>query len=282
MRINKFHHCLMIAIGLVFCSCNVNSQENTKKDIASKISINDFRIMIEEPLRDGIKALKRIENQWQDGYAAPLVEIAYISRDRRLSGSIIKTLDEQTGQSLGYDLNDWYQWLWKTKPTLPSYYADLKSLLHGKIDPKFGGYFNSKETSKINLTEVRWGGVVQDGIPPLRKPKMISAKEADYLEDSNIIFGLEVNGDARAYPKRILAWHEMFVDTVGNESVTGVYCTLCGSMILYSNYINGKEYQLGTSGFLYRSNKLMFDQKTQSLWNTLTANLSLAILQMKI
>lgn len=97
---------------------------------------------------------------------------------------------------------------------------------------------------------------------------MISAKEADYLQNSNIVFGLEINGDVRAYPKRIMAWHEMFVDNVGDTPVAGVYCTLCGSMILYKTEVNGVNHEIGTSGFLYRSNKLMYDKATQSLWNT--------------
>ena len=98
---------------------------------------------------------------------------------------------------------------------------------------------------------------------------MISANEADYLQDDNIVFGIAVNGDVRAYPKRILAWHEMFVDEVGGVPVAGVYCTLCGTVILYKTEHNGITHQMGTSGFLYRSNKLMYDQATQSLWNTL-------------
>lgn len=98
---------------------------------------------------------------------------------------------------------------------------------------------------------------------------MISAQEADYLSDDDVVFGIAVNGDVRAYPKRILAWHELFTDTVGNVPVAGVYCTLCGTVILYETTHNGKQYQMGTSGFLYRSNKLMYDKKTQSLWSTL-------------
>ena len=61
----------------------------------------------------------------------------------------------------------------------------------------------------------------------------------------------------------------MFVDTVGCVPVAGVCCTLCGSMIMYETPHNGVNHQMGTSGFLYRSNKLMYDQATQSLWNTL-------------
>ena len=118
------------------------------------------------------------------------------------------------------------------------------------------------------MDEIRWGGVRQDGIPPLRDPEMITPTEADYLEEDNIVFGIEINGDARAYPKRILAWHEMFTDTIGGVPIAGVYCTLCGTVIPYITEYEGVNYRLGTSGFLYRSNKLMYDQATQSLWST--------------
>ena len=86
------------------------------------------------------------------------------------------------------------------------------------------------------------------------------------------MFGISVNGDARAYPKRILGWHEMFVDVVGGVPVAGVYCTLCGTVILYFTEHEGVNHALGTSGFLYRSNKLMYDQATQSLWSTMQGN----------
>ena len=52
---------------------------------------------------------------------------------------------------------------------------------------------------------------------------MVSAVEAAWLDDTNVVFGVILNGDARCYPKRILAWHEMFKDTIGGESVCGVY-----------------------------------------------------------
>jgi hypothetical protein len=167
-------------------------------------------------------------------------------------------------------MTEWYSWLWNEPELKIKGYADFKSEFYREIDPKFGRYFFGRQnTSDIRLDEVRWGGVVQDGIPPLREPKMISAQEANYLGDDNVIFGIEVNGDIRAYPKRILAWHEMFVDTVGGINFAGVYCTLCGTVILYETNANGVYHEMGTSGFLYRSNKLMYDKKTQSLWNTL-------------
>ena len=159
--------------------------------------------------------------------------------------------------------------MWNREVSPYEQYAEVKAQLYRQIDPAFGVYFSSDRLTEVRLDEVVWGGVRQDGIPPLRAPKMLAAAEASYLDDGDIVFGLEVEGDVRAYPKRIMAWHEMFVDTVGGVPVAGVYCTLCGSMVLYETTRDGVEYSLGTSGFLFRSNKLMYDRDTQSLWNTL-------------
>ncbi|MDC0008140.1 DUF3179 domain-containing protein, partial [bacterium] len=149
-----------------------------------------------------------------------------------------------------YDFDKWFQWLWNKPATYDDSYFKFKAILHQGIDPKFKEYFlNRSDKATIRLDEVRWGGVLQDGIPPLRNPKMIKADEATYLKDSNVVFGIEVNGDARAYPKRILAWHEMFVDDVGGIPVAGVYCTLCGTVVLYKTEHEGTNYQIGTSGF---------------------------------
>jgi hypothetical protein len=98
---------------------------------------------------------------------------------------------------------------------------------------------------------------------------MIAATEARYLADDHVVFAISIDGEARAYPKRIMAWHEMFVDSIKGIPLAGVYCTLCGTMILYETKRGDVTHELGTSGFLYRSNKLMYDDATQSLWNTL-------------
>jgi hypothetical protein len=215
------------------------------------------------------KSLDYIRKNWEPSFTIMMLEVIYLTRGPAITAEYLKLMEEKTGKNFGYNIDAWYEWIWNQENIDHEDYADFKSLLYSIIDPKFAAYFNSNYKSKIRLDEVRWGGVVQDGIPPLRNPKMISAPEAKYLEDSNIVFGIEVNGDARAYPKRILAWHEMFVDDVGGIPVAGVYCTLCGSMILYKTEVNGFNHKIGTSGFLYRSNKLIYDKNTQSLWNTL-------------
>jgi len=227
------------------------------------------------------QAFTAIENNWSIADVPKALEVyAYTASPtvrQRLDKLLNQTLNSNTKQEAGSEndsgnikeLNDWYQWLWHQDFDFDPGYANFKAELYRLIDPRFAMYFKGRQaTARIRLDEIRWGGVKQDGIPPLHNPEMISAKDAAYLDDSNIVFGIAINDDARAYPKRILAWHEMFIDSIGGVSIAGVYCTLCGTVIPYRTEVNGVNYALGTSGFLYRSNKLMYDQATQSLWST--------------
>lgn len=214
-------------------------------------------------------AFDYLEANWRDEFNAMALEVIYLQQDPSVVQPLLRLLSKNTGKHFGFQFNEWYSWLWSRNERVLPDYADFKAGVYKLIDPRFEGYFRGRYESDIRLDEIRWGGVKQDGIPPLRQPEMIGAEVADYLEDDHVVFGIEVNGDVRAYPKRILAWHEMFVDEVGGLNVAGVYCTLCGTVILYNTTLNGVNHEMGTSGFLYRSNKLMYDQATQSLWNTL-------------
>jgi hypothetical protein len=215
-------------------------------------------------------SLDYIRSNWQEEFEPMLIETLYFSMNRAVSTSYLEVLEDKTGQKYGRDMDSWYNWLWNKPAAYGPDYFKFKAGLYGLIDQRFSTYFwKRQKRSTIRLDEVIWGGVKQDGIPPLRNPKMVNAAAADYLDEEDIVFGIEINGDARAYPKRILAWHEMFVDEVGGIPVAGIYCTLCGTVILYETEHVGVNYKLGTSGFLYRSNKLMFDAGTQSLWSTL-------------
>jgi len=182
---------------------------------------------------------------------------------------IIAFLEQQTGRRFGDDLLAGQQWLW-ARPYAPHPdYAAFKAALYGQIDPAFETFFPERVKSAIRLDEIDWGGVRVNGIPPLRSPRTITATAAKWLRDGHVVFGVEVNGEARAYPKRILAWHEMATDRLGGLDLTIVYCTLCGTVIPYLSDVNGRRFTFGTSGLLYRSNKLMFDEETRSLWSSL-------------
>ncbi len=123
----------------------------------------------------------------------------------------------------------------------------------------------------VDAREVQLGGVDFDAIPPLDFPTYESAAQAaSWLNGHDEIVGITVNGDSQAYPLRIIAWHEMVNDTIGGVPVTLAYCTLCGTAILYDGRVGPNLYRFGTSGLLYRSNKLMFDDQTRTLWNQFT------------
>ena len=149
-------------------------------------------------------------------------------------------------------------------------YAVFKGLLYGQIDLRFQDFFPQGTWATIRLDEVDWGGVPVNGIPPLVYPQHVAADDdrAAYLDDDDVVFGVAVNGERRACSKRVLAWHEMALDTLGDVELTVVYCTLCGTVIPYESVVDGEHITFGTSGLLYRSNKLMFDVETNSLWNT--------------
>ena len=194
---------------------------------------------------------------------------AAFTRSQLSRQRLTQFLEKHTKQRFGDDLGRWRKWMWALPYDPHPDYAVFKSLVYASIDPRMGAFFPPKVRSTIRLDEIDWGGVTVNGIPPLVYPKTAAAGEASYLRDTNVVFGIEVNGEARAYPKRILAWHEIARDKVGGVDLTVVYCTLCGTVLPYESVVGGKLRVLGTSGLLYRSNKLMFDEETNSLWSTL-------------
>ncbi len=231
--------------------------------------LNRFKKLIYGSPNEKEQTLDFINTTWKSEYTAPLVELLRMSSDKFIVKEISEILKTKT-QEKENDFYDAIKNLWEKEKSYNTYYPDFKAEIYKHIDDRFETYFMGRANqSLIRFDEILWGGVRQDGIPPLRYPKMISAQEASYLNDDNIVFGISINGITRAYPKRILAWHEFFVDDFNGTKIAGVYCTLCGTVIPYDMTFNGVIHNLGTSGFLYRSNKLMYDQATQSLWSTI-------------
>ena len=234
------------------------------------VDLEDYLALTGRDEKASAKALAKIGKHWQ-GHSAPmLLELLLFVPTAPAKAAIVETLEARTAQRFGRDVDRWWRWVWETRPDPHPRYAEFKSLLYSTIDSRFARYFEGAKPATIRLDEIRWGGVRRDGIPPLDQPPMVAAAEATYLADGHVVFGFEHRGEARAYPQRILGWHELVRDRVGGEAVTGVYCTLCGTMIFYRSTVGGVEHVLGTSGFLYRSNKLMYDRDTRSLWSTFT------------
>ncbi len=123
----------------------------------------------------------------------------------------------------------------------------------------------------IPADEIHFGGPPKDGIPSLDNPKFVPAQQARFLQPNDRVLALQRNGIAKAYPLRILNWHEIVNDQFGDESIVIVYCPLCGSGTASKAQIADQSLQFGVSGLLYNSDVLMFDRETQSLWSQIKA-----------
>ena len=321
-------------------------------------------------------------------YIAPLIDIAYFGRSAEINRAVISTLNTLTGENMGW--KGYFEWAGANSIALPPHYDEFKGqLLASFVDAEFTRFFQPgvADTAAINLVEPVWGGVTVDGIPSLVNARQISPKDAidegfqhvDFCRDGDcsypaadeLVFGLSFADDSRAYPLRLLNWHEMFNDVIGHAPlfdepggeqvcdfraptpfevrarsgedwlliygrsadcprsgwlrsadvvwlgaegtdagpelpdlaqgeealsvglrgrVDGVpvmlaYCTLCGAGVLYDVSIPDLAYttvggervemgdtvlEFGSTGMLMRSNKLMYDRNTDTVWNAIT------------
>ena len=138
------------------------------------------------------------------------------------------------------------------------------------------GFFKSSsgdfDLSKhsVPLDQIVSGGPGKDGIPAILKPAFVPAREVSFLKDEDRILGLSQGGEAKAYPVKILNWHEVVNDTIGGKSVVVTYCPLCGTGIGFEAAVQGRPHTFGVSGLLYQSDLLMYDHQTQSLWSQIS------------
>ena len=190
---------------------------------AQFLPLSDYTAVIGDDEPKALAALSRIEKFADEASTAMLIEMVYQVPSRNVLEKLITLIEKKSGRAFNGAVNALYEWLWSSERPVHPDYAEFKRLLYSPIDARFSEYFSGKPKTLIRLDEVRWGGVVRDGIPPLKNPKMVTASEAKWLKDDNVVFGVAINGDVRAYPKRILAWHEMFKDRIGGLELAGVY-----------------------------------------------------------
>ena len=268
-------HIWLIVYFLVFSSVltgAVYAAQNTTKNTALSHTLTVALADKDEAL----DSLQWIEARGQPDLAAHLINAMRYTRLRR--ADIDKVLQKITGEDTSKDWFDWMLWQQRHSEIKPHHsLLAYKSGVFNSIDKDFNRFINPKISFDIRPEEIVWGGVHVDGIPALDYPKLIKPAAADYLRDDDEVFGVEINGDARAYPLRIMGWHEMFNDVIGGVPVSLAYCTLCGAAILYEGDHDDREafgikepFTFGSSGLLYQSNKLMYDRQSDSLWNQFT------------
>lgn len=121
--------------------------------------------------------------------------------------------------------------------------------------------------SIIPVDEILSGGPPRDGIPSIDKPQFVSADKANFLKADDRVIGVLYKEQARAYPIRILNWHEIVNDKIAGEAVVITFCPLCGTGMVFSGEINNTPHRFGVSGLLYNSDVLLYDRKTETLWS---------------
>ncbi len=177
------------------------------------------------------------------------------------------------GQEWGWD--EWMSWVWANSADypVPDGYATWKSVfLSGGIDMRYREFLppDGKVAPDIDLTELIWGGIAPDQVPPLVDPDVVTVEEADYLLPDDRVFGVSIGGEHRAYPLRITNVHEIVNDELGGEPIALTHCVLCGSGVVYRAELGGERTRFGTSGLIYRSNPVIYDLENRTLWLQLT------------
>lgn len=127
----------------------------------------------------------------------------------------------------------------------------------------------SLENISVKKSDITQSGAKKDDIPAIVAPKFLPIHKVDYLYDDDTVIGVIGEGKARAYPFRILVWHELVNDTFEGKAILISYCPSCSTAMIFDREIEGKVYTFGVSGLLYKNNILMYDHQTDSLWSQL-------------
>lgn len=150
-----------------------------------------------------------------------------------------------------------------------------------QASPKFWksewGKTDFNKTS-IKFDEILSGGPPKDGIPSIDEPKFKPLGEIKDLGPKEPVISLQIGGVARAYPLRVMIWHEIVNDVIAGKPVAVTYCPLCNSAIVFDRTINGKVHAFGTTGKLRNSDMVMYDRQTESWWQQFTGEAIVGVL----
>ena len=233
-------------------------------------------------------AVRRLGRSGDARVAWPLADLLRLLTPLE-SDVIMTALAELTGVEFGIPF-----WVTATNQLIewdlpaPPGYLQWKRVPFERVEPRWAAFFDDPG-AEFDYRLLHWGGVRLDGrslrearagfrcpsgcIPALDHPAVTDAAGGDWYPDDRFVFGIVVNGEARAYPQNIMEVHELVNDEIGGRIVGMPYCTLCGSAQAYflDRPPDGFEtLELRTSGLLSRSNKVMLDLHTFSAFDTFT------------
>ncbi|MEX2499472.1 MAG: DUF3179 domain-containing protein [Wenzhouxiangellaceae bacterium] len=140
---------------------------------------------------------------------------------------------------------------------------------HDILKETFG--YDESTPATVEFEEMFQGCPERDCIPSIEDPEYVEADEASaFLGDDELVIAVDHNGDKRAWPIRVLDFHEIVNDTIGGDPIAVTWCPLCGSGLAFMRKVEGETVEFGVSGLLHDSDLVMYDRKTNSLWQQIT------------
>jgi hypothetical protein len=138
--------------------------------------------------------------------------------------------------------------------------------------PQALSQFNTDLTNAtVDLSTLRPGGPPKDGIPSIDNPSFVSIEAASrWIDPKEPVIAIQMNGVAKAYPLQILTHHEIANDEIGGTPVAVTFCPLCYSSIAFERTLDGEPVTFGVSGLLRKSDLVMYDRKSETLWQQFT------------
>ena len=118
----------------------------------------------------------------------------------------------------------------------------------------------------VDFGEILSGGPPKDGIPAIDAPIFEPVAKVTDLKDAEPVVGVQINGKSKAYPLRILMWHEIVNDELGGVPISVTFCPLCNAAIVFDRRLDGQVLDFGTTGKLRNSDLVMYDRQTESWW----------------
>lgn len=210
------------------------------------------------------RAIEELGRSGDARFIAPLVDILWmqIGWERWVENA----LERITGERLP-DPQSWSVWVAERTPPLPAAYQDWKGRLLSIVDPRFAEVLAEGRAHEPRVEELLWTSVRIGGLPPLEMPATVHRVEERYLAGDDVVFGLQIGGEPRAYPERIVAWHGAVRDEIDGTPVLLLHCVPCGSAAAFEAELGGRERRLVAAGLVYRSRALFVDEETGSLWD---------------
>ncbi len=217
------------------------------------------------------KAETWLDKNWDDAYAQMLIDLSgllsFSESQEALATKdhILDFVDQKMNTGLGHDLNAWRIWSWQTQLPLHDDYGIFKAQMYGHIDPNLMIFFSNSVEPQVPLSQILIDELVNFH-PPLYFPPYAEASEQP-LQESDIVYGIVRDGQARAYPHKIVAFHQLIRDDLGQTPLLLAFCHLSRGYFAFEASLDDNMMFLANSGLVYEGSRLIFDEGTQSLFS---------------